>query len=178
MGDVILASWQIAMQVFLLLAFVLDSIAIAAQALVGGFLGASDRARADELGRRLIQLGLLLGVVLFVGLGIGSRWAARLFTTDARVVAMAGSLLLWVAIVQPLSAFAFTLDGILIGASDTRFLAIAMIVSSAVYVMGSLLALWLGWGVEGLAIAATAWLVVRSITTGVRFARGPWALHA
>ena len=178
MGEVPLAAWQIAMQVFLLLAFTLDSLAIAAQAMVGRFLGAVDLAQASEVSRRLLWLGLLLGVVLFFVLGIGSRWAAGLFTEDGRVIAVAGSLLLWVALVQPLSAIAFTLDGILIGASDTRFLAVAMLGSSGIYVVGSVLSLELGWGVKGLASAATAWLVVRSLTTGVRFARGRWALQS
>ena len=68
-----------------------------------------------------------------------------------------------------------TLDGILIGASDTRFLAVAMVASSAIYAGGSWLALENGTGVTGLTMAATAWLVIRSLTTGVRFARGHWA---
>ncbi len=172
MGEIELASWQIAMQVFFLLALTLDSIAIAGQALVGRHLGATDPARAFDVGKRLILLGIILGVVLLLLIGIGSRWGARLFTEDARVIAVAGSLLLWVAIVQPLSAIAFTLDGILIGASDTRFLAVAMVVSSAIYAAGSWIALEAGWGIVGLASATTVWLAVRSLTTGFRFARG------
>lgn len=177
MGEVTLAAWQIAMQVFLLLAFTLDSLAIAAQAMVGRFLGAVNAAEALSVGRRLMRMGVILGVLLLVGLGVSSRWVARLFTDDGRVITVAGSLLLWVAIVQPLSAVAFTLDGILIGASDTRFLAVAMVASSLVYVAISWLALELGWGVEGLTIAATSWLVVRSLTTGTRFVRGGWVLQ-
>jgi len=177
MGEVTLAAWQIAMQVFLLLAFTLDSLAIAAQAMVGRFLGAVNTAEAVSVGRRLMRMGVILGVLLFVVLGVSSRWVARLFTDDGRVITLAGSLLLWVAIVQPLSAVAFTLDGILIGASDTRFLAAAMVASSLVYVAISLLSLERGWGVEGLTIAATSWLMVRSLTTGTRFIRGRWALQ-
>jgi putative MATE family efflux protein len=176
MGEVELAAWQIAMQVFLLLAFTLDSLAIAGQALVGRHLGELRPDRAFEVGRRLIYLGVALGVVLFFMLFIGSRWIARLFTEDGRVVSVAGSLLIWVAIVQPLSAIAFTFDGILIGASDTRFLAVAMLVSSALYAIGSGVALEVEAGVQGLATATTIWLVVRSLTTGVRFARGRWAV--
>ena len=175
MGEVELAAWQIAMQVFLLLALMLDSIAIAGQALVGRFLGASEPGRAFEVGKRLIGLGVVLGFALLVTVAVGSRWAARLFTDDGRVVAMAASLLLWVAVVQPVSAVAFTFDGILIGAADTRFLAVAMVASSLVYVAGSFLALEWEAGVEGLAVATTVWLVLRALTTGFRFARGRWA---
>jgi putative MATE family efflux protein len=175
MGEVELAAWQIAMQVFLLLAFTLDSLAIAGQALVGRHLGGARPDRAFEVGRRLIQLGVVLGIALLLMFFIGSRSIARIFTEDGRVVVVAGSLIVWVAAVQPLSAVAFTFDGILIGASDTRFLAVAMVVSSTIYAIGSGIALELEAGVEGLAIATTIWLIVRSLTTGVRFARGRWA---
>lgn len=175
MGTVELASWQIAMQVFLLLALMLDSIAIAGQALVGRWLGAGQPGRAFEVGKRLIGMGVVLGVVLCAVVGIGSRWAAQLFTADGRVIAAAGSLLLWVALVQPLSAVAFTFDGILIGASDTRFLAVAMMGASMVYVAGSFLALEWRAGAEGLATATTIWLALRALSTGFRFARGRWA---
>jgi putative MATE family efflux protein len=176
MGEVELAAWQIAMQVFLLLAFTLDSLAIAGQALVGRHLGGMRPDRAFEVGRRLITLGVALGVVLLLGVFVGARWLPHAFTEDGRVVVVAGSLLLWVALVQPLSAVAFTFDGILIGASDTRFLALAMVASSAIYAAGSALALGIDAGVQGLAIATTVWLAVRSLTTGVRFARGRWAV--
>jgi putative MATE family efflux protein len=176
MGEVELAAWQIAMQIFLLLAFTLDSLAIAGQALVGRHLGGMQPDRAFEVGRRLITLGVALGVVLFLGVFVAARWLPHAFTEDGRVVVVAGSLLLWVALVQPLSAVAFTFDGILIGASDTRFLAIAMVASSAIYAVGSAVALGIDAGVQGLASATTVWLAVRSLTTGVRFARGRWAV--
>ena len=176
MGDIELASWQIAMQVFLLLALTLDSIAIAGQAMVGRYLGAGEPGRAFDVGKRLLGMGLVLGFVLLVAVLAGSRWGARLFTDDGRVIAAAGSLLVWVAVVQPLSAVAFTFDGILIGASDTRFLAVAMVGSSLAYVAGSLLALRWEAGAEGLAVATTLWLVLRALTTGVRFAGGRWAV--
>ena len=175
MGEVALASWQIVMQVFLLFSYTLDSLAIAGQVLVGRYLGERRPDRAFEVSRRLLGLGLMLGLVLMAGLFVGSRWLAGAFTDDGRVVVGAAALLVWLAVVQPLSAIAFTFDGILIGASDTRFLALAMALASVVYATGSLLALEMEAGLEGLAAATTVWLLVRSVTTGGRFVRGRWA---
>ena len=176
MGEVELAAWQIAMQVFLLLALMLDSIAIAGQAMVGRFLGAGEPSRAFEIGTRLLGMGTVLGFALLVVVGVGSFSAAQVFTNDARVIAAAGSLLLWVALVQPLSAVAFTFDGILIGAADTRFLALAMVGASIVYALGSFLSLRWGAGAGGLAVATTIWLALRAGSTGLRFLSRRWAV--
>jgi putative MATE family efflux protein len=175
MGIVELGSWQIAMQVWLLMSLSLDSVAIAGQALVGKHLGARDPSRATDVGRRLMTWGTLVGIVLAVALTALSRPIADIFTDDRDVLNAAAALIVWVGITQPLSSAAFTLDGILIGASDTRFLAYAMVASSVLFVAGSLLALDLDWGTAGLAGAATVWLFARAGTTGVRFAGGRWA---
>jgi len=175
MGQVELASWQIAMQVFLLLALTLDSVAIAAQALIGKRLGAGGAPSSRALSRRLMTWGVALGIVLTaVLLGI-TRPMAEIFSDDARVVASAAGLLIWLALMQPLSAAAFTLDGILIGASDTRFLAASMALASCLFIGICLVALRLGWGTAGLAGGATVWILIRVITTGLRWGGGRWA---
>jgi putative MATE family efflux protein len=173
MGDVPVASWQIAMQVFLLLALSLDSIAISGQALIGKHLGAPD-GRAEMISRRLMSWGVALGFVLCAVLLLAARPIATVFTGDERVVDAAGGLLIWLALVQPLAGAAFTLDGILIGASDTRFLAWSMAGSSALFVLISLAALSLDWGTAGLAAGATLWLIARTLTTGARWRAGRW----
>ena len=176
MGAVQVASWQIAMQVFLLLALTLDSVAIAAQAMIGRRLGEAGTRPADELSRRLMSWGLALGVALTLLLIGITRPVADIFSNDHRVVSAAAGLLVWLAILQPLSAAAFTLDGILIGASDTRFLAASMTASSVLFVGVCLMALRQGWGTAGLAAGTTLWLLVRVITTGARWRRGRWAV--
>jgi putative MATE family efflux protein len=176
MGVVTLGAWQVTMQIFLLLALSLDSVAIAAQALIGKFLGAGDPEGAKAISRRLMEWGLMVGVALTVVLVVLRKPIAGIFSDDPEVVLATAGLLVWLALVQPLSGLAFTLDGILIGASDTRFLAGSMLVASAVYAALALVALTLDWGTAGLALGATVWLLARTVTTGARWARGHWAL--
>ena len=175
MGTAVVASWQVAMQMFLLLALSLDCVAIAAQALVGRFLGEGDALRARGMTRRLMALGLYVGVVLAVLLLPFTGPLADLFTDSRTVAVTASSLLIWIALLQPLAGVAFTLDGILIGASDTAFLARAMLGSSALFVLGSFVAVRLDAGVAGLAVAMTLWLVVRTMWTGQRWLSNAWA---
>lgn len=174
-GVVSLGAWQVAQELFLLLALTLDSVAIAGQALVGKHLGAGAPDRAAEIGRRLMEWGMLVGVLLLALLLPLRHVVARVFSADPEVVSATAGLLAWVALVQPLSAVAFTLDGVLIGATDTRFLAKAMALSSLVYIAVAAATLPLQWGTTGLIAGATAWLVVRSLTTGLRWRSRAWA---
>ena len=133
-GSVNLAAHQLAMTIFTFLAFALDALAIAAQALIGKELGAANPAQARELTRTMIRWGLGFGVVTGVLLAVAAPWAGRLFTSDAGVQA-ALTLALWVlAVGQPLAGYVFVLDGVLIGAGDAKYLAIAGVVNLAVYV--------------------------------------------
>jgi MATE family multidrug resistance protein len=173
-----LGAWQITMQLFLFLSLVLDSVAIAAQALVGKYLGAGTRADARAVSARLMEWGLLIGLVAGLALFLGRSGLASLFSNDESVVASAAWLVAWLAAVQPLSALAFTLDGILIGASDTRFLAQSMLLSSVAFAAVSLASLNLDWGTPGLAAGATLWLALRTATTGWRWRGDRWMLAA
>lgn len=169
MGTVELAAWQIAMQIFLLLSLTLDAIAIAAQSLIATALGADDRAAANRTGNRLLELGLGLGVVLGLALWAGSAPLASLFTDDAEVHRTATQLLRFLALSQPVGALAFTLDGILIGALETRFMAKAMVIASIVFAASSYIAFVSEGGTSGLALGAGLWLVARAALTGARY---------
>ena len=79
--------------------------------------------------------------------------------------------LLW-----PPAAIVFALDGILIGAGDTRYLALAMVVSAAVYVPLAFAALAFDWGIVGVWCAVLALMGMRLATLAVRFAGRRWAL--
>jgi Na+-driven multidrug efflux pump len=173
-----LGAWQITMQLFLFLSLVLDSVAIAAHALVGKHLGAKRPQEAKEVSTRLMEWGLFVGLGIAGILFLGRDVLAGAFSNDVSVVSSAAGLIAWLALVQPLNALAFTLDGILIGASDTRFLAQSMLVSSFAYAVISLLALNLDWGTAGLAAGATVWMVLRTVTTAWRWRDGRWTMAA
>lgn len=173
-GTTTVAAWQVAMQLFLLLSLTLDAVAIAAQALIATHLGAGDDERARAVGERLITLGLYIGIALGVLLFVSAPALAGLFTGSAAVAALATQLLIWVALLQPLGAVAFTLDGILIGASDTGFLAVAMVGATAVFVGTMFVLHGADAGVWSLVAGMSAWMTLRAATTLYRFQRGGW----
>jgi putative MATE family efflux protein len=171
-----LAAHQIAFQLFVFLALVLDAIAIAGQVMVGRMLGGGAATEARAAAIRMIgwsvAIGALFGVVL---LALGDI-VPELFTDDPAVVAKAHEIWPLFALMMPFNGAVFALDGILIGAGDTRFLMWGMLAAAAVYIPIALLALHDGWGITGVWWGLVALIAIRLATCGARFAGSRWAL--
>lgn len=131
--EVDLATHQLAMTVWVFLAFVLDAIAIAAQAITGRALGAGDVVGTRELTSRMVRWGVWSGVVTGVLLALVSPVLGQLFTGDAAVLDLLTPVLLVAALGQPVCGVVFVLDGVLIGAGDGRYLAWAGLLTLVVY---------------------------------------------
>ncbi|MFJ3957281.1 MATE family efflux transporter [Arthrobacter sp. NPDC090010] len=176
-GSVNLAAHQLAMTLFSFLAFALDALAIAAQALIGKELGAHALETVRELTRTMMRWGLGFGVVTGVLLAIAAPWIGWLFTTDEQVHHSLIAALWVLAVSQPIAGFVFVLDGVLIGAGDARYLALAGVVNVLIYAP-MLLAVHLlaphegPWGLFWLwAAFGLGYMSARALTLGVR-ARG------
>lgn len=176
-GEDSLAAHQIAFQLFVFIAFVLDAIAIAGQVIVGRALGAGDADGAYAAARRMIGFSVLAGCAFaLVIVALGSVLPGA-FTNDPRVVDRADEIWPSFALMQPANGAVFALDGILIGAGDTRYLARTMVAASlGVFVPISILSLELGWGIVGVWWGLVALIVVRLLTNGARFASRRWAV--
>ncbi|HAG61097.1 MAG TPA: MATE family efflux transporter, partial [Arthrobacter bacterium] len=133
-GAVNLAAHQLAMTIFSFLAFALDALAIAAQALIGKELGASNSVRARQLTGTMIRWGAGFGVVTGTLLAVAAPWAGALFTSDAGVQSVLTYALWILAAGQPIAGYVFVLDGVLIGAGDAKYLALAGVANLAAYV--------------------------------------------
>lgn len=178
-GTVNLAAHQLAMTIFSFLAFALDALAIAAQALIGKELGAGNARDARQLTRVMTRWGLGFGLVTGVLLAIAAPWVGALFTSDPQVQAVL-ALALWVlAAGQPLAGYVFVLDGVLIGAGDARYLALAGLANVAVYapllawaaVQGSSDPAALGWLWAAFALG---YMSARALTLGLRARSDRW----
>ena len=77
---------------------------------------------------------------------------------------------------QPLGGAVFALDGILIGAGDTRFLMWSMLAVSALFILLAVCALEFGWGVIGVWFALDVLIAARLALLGPRFVRRRWAV--
>lgn len=133
LGTVTLASTQVIFQLTFLFALALDAFAIAAQAMIGFDLGAGTPGEVRATVRRLIVWGVGSGLAFGVVLAVAAPWLGFVFSSDAAVTSAVPAGAWVVAATQPLAALVFVLDGVLIGAGDGRYLAIAGVVNLAVY---------------------------------------------
>ncbi|NML54071.1 MATE family efflux transporter [Streptomyces sp. R302] len=174
LGDTEVAAHQIILSLWSLMAFALDAIAIAGQAIIGRYLGADDAEGARQVCRRMVQWGVVSGVVLGLLLVLTRPLFIPLFTGDPAVRSTLLPALLVVALSQPISGVVFVLDGVLMGAGDGPYLAWAMLLTLAVFAPVALLVPVLGGGLTALWWAMTLMMTVRMATLWYRMRSGRW----
>ncbi|WP_217234898.1 MATE family efflux transporter [Streptomyces sp. AC555_RSS877] len=174
LGDADIAAHQIILSLWSLLAFALDAIAIAGQAIIGRYLGANDPEGARNVCRRMVQWGIAVGVLLGLLVVISRPVFLPLFTSDSMVTDAALPALLIVALSQPICGVVFVLDGVLMGAGDGPYLAWAMLVTLAVFIPAAFLVPALGGGLTALWAAMTLMMAVRMLTLWLRTRSGRW----
>ncbi|MFD4996004.1 MATE family efflux transporter [Streptomyces buecherae] len=174
LGDTEVAAHQIILTLWSLLAFALDAIAIAGQAIIGRYLGAGDKEGARAACRRMVEWGIASGVVLGVLVILARPLFIPLFTSDQVVQDALLPALLVVAISQPISGVVYILDGVLMGAGDGPYLAVAMIITLAVFAPVALLVPTLGGGLTALWWTMALMMTMRMLTLWIRTRSGRW----
>jgi len=174
-GAAAVAAHQVVLQLWSFLALVLDSLAIAAQSLVGAALGAGQLAHAKSVAWRVTLFSTLAGVVLAVVLAVGASVFPPVFTDDESVLATIG-VPWWFLVAQlPVAGIVFALDGVLLGAGDAKFMRNATLASA---MLGFLPLIWLslafGWGLFGIWSGLSTFMVLRLVFVGWRAFSGRW----
>ena len=135
---VLLAVNTLLLQLFTLFSYMNDGFAYAAEALTGRFIGARDVKALRDCLRRCIAWGTAVSV-LFVGIYIvWWRDLVGLFIDDsaanaATIVEVAGRYIVWIILIPVASAMPFIMDGIMVGATQTRVMRNSMFWATAAY---------------------------------------------
>ena len=173
-GVTTLAANSLLMQLFTLFSYFMDGIAYAAEALVGEAIGARDRYRLKQVIPTVLRVGLILasiGAVLYTFL---PEPFLSLLTDKTDVLERALEFRYWMALVPLVSFAAFLWDGILVGATDSRTMGMAMLVAGATFFLVYAVTIH-PLGAHGLWIAFLSYLTVRSTLVwllGSRLYRG------
>ncbi len=178
LGTVDLAAHQIAYQLFLFLALSVDALAIAGQALVGTALGTGDLDGARLLGRRLLRAGTVVGAALAALVTAASAALPHVFSGSHAVANAATPALVALGILQIPGAYAFVLDGILMGAADYRFLQWATFGALCAFVpLAGAVAADHRLGLTALWVALLVWMTVRAVANWMRFSGSRWSMR-
>ncbi|SBS72524.1 MATE family efflux transporter [uncultured Microbacterium sp.] len=179
LGTEELAGWQVAFTMFSTAAFALDALAIAAQALIGRGLGAGDESFVRRVLGRTVAWGAWFGVIVGGVIAALSGVIGLVFTGDAAIAGLIQPALLVLAVAQPVCGVVFVLDGVLMGAGDAKYLAVAGVLNLVPY-LPALVVLWMlqPTGAAGLAWLAVCffgvYMLARLATLGWRVRRPEW----
>lgn len=174
-GAAAVAAHQVVLQLWSFLALVLDSLAIAAQSLVGAALGAGQLTHAKLVAWRVTIFSTVAGAALATMFALGASVLPGIFTDDPAVLDEM-SVPWWFLVAQlPVAGVVFAIDGVLLGAGDATFMRNATLVSALV---GFLPLIWLslvfGWGLLGIWSGLTVFMVLRLVFVGWRALSGRW----
>jgi putative MATE family efflux protein len=177
MGALQLAAHQIGLQLWEFVALLLDSFAIAAQALVGASLGAGDSAAARATAWRVSRYGLIAGVVFAVLIGAGWYVIPLAFTADHGVQHQAHVLWPWLVGMMPVGGVLFALDGVLLGAGDNGFMRTVTVAAAVFgYIPIVLCAVHFGWGIGGVWAGLASFIGLRFLGMAWRARTGRWVV--
>lgn len=139
MGDpVILAVNTILLELFTLFSYMNDGFAYAAEALTGRFIGAKDQPSLKECVKKCMIWCMVVGVI-YVGVYIGWwRELLSLFIEDgaadaATILEYAGRYIGWIIIIPLAASMPFMMDGIMVGATQSRIMRDSMILATIAY---------------------------------------------
>jgi len=167
-GTVALAAHQVVNSAWVLLALALDAIAIAGQAIIGRQLGAGEVERGRAITRRMVGWGVVCGVSFGVVVLLTRHLFVGLISPDPSVQLLVGRVLLVVAVTTPIAGVVFVLDGVLIGAGDGRYLAVAGLIALLAYAPLALAVAWLQAGLLWLWVAYGAFMTCQRLSTSTR----------
>jgi MATE family multidrug resistance protein len=168
-GILEVAAHQVAAELWVFMALVVDALAIAAQALVARYLGEGKEEEARAVSDRLLFFGLLIGLALGLAFWLLRDPLPRLFTADPAIIQRVKGLFPFLALMQPLNALVFVWDGIFMGAESFAYLALAMLASTFAAAIVLLLVVPLGWGLTGVWWGLIVLMLMRLLTLWGRY---------
>ena len=171
------AAHQIVLQLWTFMVTVLDALAIAAQSLVGAALGAAAVGTARRVSGRVTRYGLVLGLVAGVVFAATAGVLPGVFTPDPAVRDVVPQAWWFFVALQPLAAYVFALDGVLLGAGDAAYLRRTTIASAlGAFLPMIWLSLVLDWGLVGIWAGLSLFIAARAVAVGLRVRGEGWAV--
>jgi putative MATE family efflux protein len=169
------AAHQVVLQLWEFTALLLDSLAIAAQQLVGAALGAKLFDDARKTSTHVTKVSAAVSVAVAAGLALGAGLLPRIFTSDQGVLDAITTPWWFFVVMLPIAGVVFALDGVLLGSGDAAFLRTATLAGA----LGAFLPMiWLslvfGWGLAGIWSGLLLFMITRLGAVVWRVRSGAW----
>ena len=176
-GAAVVGAHQVVLQLWNLVSLLLDSLAIAAQTLIGAALGGGFAAAAKRMTWRITAWSTVFAVVLAIFFAAGHSVIPGLFTSDAEVLGQMSIAWWFFVAIMPVAESSSHSTVFSSAPGDVVFLRNATMLCA---VLGFLPAIWLSlaydWGLAGIWAGLTVFVVLRMVAVSWRAFSGKWAV--
>lgn len=162
-GEDYLAVNTILMQFIILAAFFLDAYAFSTEGIVGYTIGRKNKLSFLLVVKNSIQLSFFTAVIIAFLYLIFFKEIINIITDIEILRFISYKHFIWIIIIPPVASFCYQLDGIFIGASQTKEMRNAMIISVVSFIVISI-NLTKYFGNHGLWFSLMCFMILRSLT--------------
>ena len=163
LGEDYLAVNTILMQFIILAAFFLDAYAFSSEGLVGFTIGKKNKNSFLSVVKNSIQISFITALIVSIVYIIFFKQIINIITDIEILRFISYKHFLWIIIIPPIASFCYQLDGIFIGASQTKEMRNAMIISVISFIAISIY-LTKYFGNHGLWFSLMIFMILRSLT--------------
>ena len=167
--DVVAAN-TILINLIFLSAFILDAYAFSTEGVVGYSIGSKDIKLLKDVIKNSFILSASTGFLISLLYFFGKNQFIAMMTDLPNIQTISLSYSYWVVIIPFISSFCYQFDGIFVGASQTKELRNAMIISVCIYILSALY-LISNFGNLGLWISLSIFFIARALTLFVYLGR-------
>lgn len=162
MGDKYIGAHTIAINIWLFSAFFIDGYGAAGNILGGRLLGAKDYSGLWQLSKKIVFYGICVSTILII---LGSLFyfpIGRLFSKETAVLEVFYSIFFIIIIGLPMNTIAFVLDGLFKGLGEMKYLRNTLLSATFLgFVPALFIGKYMGWGLTGIWISFTIWMIIR-----------------
>ncbi len=170
LGEDYLAVNTILLQFIILAAFFLDAYAFSTEGVIGFTIGRKNKNSFLTLVKDSIQLSFITALIVSFVYIIFFKQIVNIITDIELLRFISYKHFLWVIIIPPIASFCYQLDGIFIGASQTKEMRNAMIISVLSFIIISIY-LTKYFGNHGLWFSLMCFMILRSLTLKFYFSK-------
>ena len=163
LGEDFLAVNTILMQFIILAAFFLDAYAFSTEGIIGFTIGRKNKNSFLSVVKNSIQLSFITALIVSFFYLIFFKQIINIITDIEILRFISFKHFIWVLVIPPIASFCYQLDGIYIGASQTREMRNAMIISVVSFIVISI-NLTKYFGNHGLWFSLMCFMILRSLT--------------
>ena len=162
-GEDVVAANTILLNLIMLSAFILDAYAFSTEGIVGYSIGSKNKKLLTNVIKNSFILSAATGLLISLIYLVGKNNFIFIMTDLPNIKNLSMSYSYWVVLIPFISSFCYQIDGIFIGASQTKELRNAMIVSVSIYILCALF-LVSSFGNSGLWISLCIFFALRALT--------------